>query len=217
MHVFRAASQHYFQHAPQHRLQHRAPKKHHPHCQYKALLPDVKMRLPPFLGVDEIVLQQGLIQKTEANEIGWVVSCNNSLTKILELRQQSSECKALVEVLLLQDPLQTLPASLSGELCTNTCSQMIVDKADSALQVCRSSWEQVWATSAYHGMIFKQLLTLASLKYWMYLDCSSNRHRKSCLGAASMQSLEMSDCSAFQVLICLVWIVHACVFTRDKC
>ena len=42
-----------------------------PRCmrsEYKALLPDVKMRLPPFLGVDEIVLQQGLIQKTEANE-----------------------------------------------------------------------------------------------------------------------------------------------------
>jgi hypothetical protein len=174
---------------------------------YSAFHPEINVRLPhspPFWAVNDAVKQRGLKQKTEALEISWVVSCNNSLTNILELSQQSADCKALVDTLLLRDPLQMLPASLGGELCLSRCINDLDLAVESALQVCRAHWERVWDTSAYHSMLFKQLLTLAALKYWIYLDCASNRHRKSCVEAASMMSLKMSDCSAFQVLVCIL-------------
>ena len=170
---------------------------------YSAFYPEINVRLPPFWGVNDAVKQRGFKQKIEALEISWVVSCNNSLTNILELGQQSADCKALVDTLLLRDPLQMLPASLGGVLCRSSCINDFDQAVDSALQVCRAHWERVWDTT-YHSMLFKQLLTLAALKYWIHLDCASNRHRKSCVEAASMMSLKMSNCSAFQVLVCIL-------------
>ena len=153
--------------------------------QYRQVTP-AEHRIQPFRGVSESVRLQGASRRRIAFEVKSVAACNASLTRVYELGAKSAACKRLVETLLLHDTLAMLPPSLSGSLCSSACKSDLDGALDESLEVCSAGWRQDWKIQSYFALLFKQRLTLATMRYWMTLDCSSNRHRTSCLSAAAM-------------------------------
>ena len=183
-----------------------------PGCTLSELRPvhfDAEFSLPPLLRTNEIIKSKALKHQRITEEIDAVVSCNNSLADIYELRRVSAACEALVTTLLMKDPLQMVPSYFSGQLCKSRCRAEFELAVGSAHDICRQKWNQIWEVKEYQAILFKQLLTVASLKYRLYLDCASNRDLQTCITAASFvltSSIRMdgeaySYCTAYQVVL----------------
>lgn len=155
-------------------------------------------KLLPFGGASRKATQQAAIHAQIAYEVKAVSSCNESVALVHELAEKSSACRTLVESLLLRDTLEMLSPTFSGTLCTSPCKADLDEALDHAVNVCSGAWRRSWTKADYQGILFKQLLTVATAKYWLFLDCATNRHRTSCMGAARMTALHANTaCSAY--------------------
>lgn len=159
---------------------------------------EAEHRLQPFQGASETMMQLGTLRRRIEREVKSVAACNASMALLYEVGTKSAQCRELVETLFSRDPLEMLPPSFSGSLCTSDCKVDLDSALDVSLEVCSAGWRQDWTMKSYRALIFKQLLTLAAMRYWMTLDCATNRHRTSCLSAASMPPfLADTACESF--------------------
>jgi hypothetical protein len=167
-----------------------------------------ELLLRPFSGAIGSAVSASRVHLSLTDEVTRVLACNESTAEIHQLSKQSASCKFLIDSLFSRDPLQMQTPSLSGKLCESACKPALVSAVDSALSVCRVEWTKDWTTTSYQGMVFKQLLTIAAMKYWMSLDCKSNRHLKTCLGAASMPSFGVNAVGGSGQTLCPTYKVN---------